>query len=81
MKHSDSGRIYLSVDRLEESFAVCEKPDRTLLSIPLAALPDSIEEGSCIYFEGGAYHLDPHETARRRESNLKRLRKLQRKAE
>mgnify|MGYP002515780980 CR=1 FL=1 len=57
---------YLSVDRIENMIAVCEREDMTLIRIPLAALPNNVKEGSVLRFENGAYSLDANEEARRK---------------
>ena len=41
----------LIVDRFEGKFAVCEKPDRTMVNILLAKLPSDVAEGDILNVE------------------------------
>lgn len=64
---------YLSVDRIENSVAVCEKEDMTTVELPLSVLPNGVREGSVLAFENGVYTIDKSEEERRKE----RISKLQ----
>ena len=58
---------YLSVDRFEEDFAVCEDEQGNTLLLLREELPDGVGEGSLLFVcEDGTYILDKEETARRR---------------
>lgn len=60
--------IFLSVDRLEEGFAVCEGDDRSMVRIPLSSLP-TVAEGDCLRQTETGFVIDQEETQRRREYN------------
>jgi len=64
---------YLSVDRIENSIAVCEKEDMTTVELPLSLLPNGVREGSVLAFENGIYTIDEFEEKKRKE----RISKLQ----
>lgn len=64
---------YLSVDRIENSVAICENEDMSTIKLPLSLLPNGIREGSIIAFENGVYTIDKSEEVRRKE----RISKLQ----
>ena len=69
----------LIVDRIEGETALCEQADRTMLSIPLAQLPEGVREGDCLICRDGAYTIDTEEAARRRKQNSDRLLRLMKK--
>lgn len=48
----------LTVDRIEEGFAVLEKEDLSHENIPLTLLPEGTKEGSVLAFDGTTYSLD-----------------------
>ncbi len=58
---------YLSVDRIENMIAICEREDMSLIEIPLAALPNNVKEGSVLKLENGAYSLDTNEEMHRKK--------------
>lgn len=62
---------YLSIDRIVDSTAVCEKEDMSTVSIPLSSLPKGAKEGSVIAFENGVYTIDKTEEERRKERIFK----------
>lgn len=62
---------YLSIDRIVDSTAVCEKEDMSTVSIPLSSLPKGAKEGSVLAFENGVYTIDKEEEKRRKERILK----------
>jgi hypothetical protein len=64
------------IDRFERDMAVCEKPDRTMISIPRGQLPPGVKEGDVLVINGDTLTLDATETARRKkvvEDRMKRL--------
>ncbi len=67
---------YLTIDRFEGDMAVLEDSDGNASVVPRADLPAKAAEQDVLRLEGGRYRKDPEETARRREQNLERLRKL-----
>lgn len=66
----------VTVDRIEEGFAVLEKDDLTHENIPLSLLPDGIKEGSVLSFDGDAYALDPDAEAEARERIIRKQRNV-----
>lgn len=69
----------LIVDRIEAGVAICEQDDRTMLTIPLAALPDGVHEGDCLIPQGGGYIVDDAATVQRRGQAASRQRSLLKK--
>ena len=68
---------YVSVDRFEGNFAVCEKEDRTFLNIEREKLPKDVREGSVLRIENsGKISLDLEEEKRRRDEIIKLQNKL-----
>jgi hypothetical protein len=59
-------------DRFEEEFAVCEKPDRTMMNVPKAKLPANAKEGDILNIEGKSIRIDSGATAKRKK-NIERL--------
>lgn len=57
---------YLSVDRIENSIAVCEKEDMSTVKLPLSVLPNGVREGSVLAFENGVYTIDESEEKKRK---------------
>ena len=66
----------LTVDRIEEGFAVLEKDDLTHENIPLSLLPDGIKEGSVLSFDGETYALDPDAEAEARARIIQKHRSV-----
>ena len=64
---------YLSVDRIENSIAICEKEDMSTVELALSLLPNGVREGSVLAFENGVYTIDKSEEEKRKE----RISKLQ----
>ena len=56
---------YIIIDRIEKAkkngkdylVAVCEKEDRSMITLPLSKLPSGSKEGSLLKVEGGIYTL------------------------
>ena len=61
---------YLTIDRIEGGFAVCETESRTFINVLLSGLPSGAKEGCVLKEENGKYILDENETARRRQINI-----------
>ena len=62
--------MYLSVDRIENDTAVCERDDMSVVELALSALPQGTKEGSVLKVENGIYSLDETEEKRRRKRIL-----------
>lgn len=56
-----------TVDRIEETFAVCEMDGRIMQNIPLSAFMEQPKDGDIFDFENGIAVLKPAETAERKE--------------
>ena len=67
-----------TVDRIEETFAVCEMDGRIMQNIPLSAFTEQPKDGDIFDFENGIAVLKPAETEERKEeiqSLFERLKK------
>lgn len=59
--------MYISVDRITETLAVCEKDDMTTIEIPISKLPTEVKEGSVLVInDDGSYSIDKDEESRRK---------------
>lgn len=61
---------YLSIDRIENKTAICERGDLSLVELPLSLLPKGAKEGSVLKLENGVYTLDTEEEKRRKSRIL-----------
>ena len=61
---------YLSVDRIENDTAVCEREDMSVVELAFSSLPQGTKEGSVLKVENGIYSLDESEEKRRRKRIL-----------
>lgn len=66
----------LTVDRIEEGFAVLEKEDMSHENVPLTLLPPGTKEGSVLAFDGTAYTLDPDAEAEARARIIAKQRSI-----
>ncbi|MGN1400824.1 MAG: DUF3006 domain-containing protein [Bacillus sp. (in: firmicutes)] len=57
----------LIVDRLEGKLAVCERPDKTMINIPIEELPSGIKAGDVISSTKKGYVIDKDTTEKRRK--------------
>ena len=71
----------LTVDRIEEGFAVIEKEDLTHETISLSLLPEGTKEGSVLVFDGTTYSLDLEAEKEARERIIKKQRSVFKKRE
>lgn len=69
----------LTIDRFEGNYAVCEKEDKSMITIPKSALPPDCKEGECLMIDkNGLYQKDKQSY----EIRVKRIRdKMKRLAE
>jgi hypothetical protein len=65
------------IDRFEETVAVCERPDRTMINIPLGKLPEGAREGDILLIEGDKIRVDASGTAKRKRNLADRMKRLQ----
>jgi hypothetical protein len=56
------------IDRFEGNLVICEKTDRTMLSIERSKLPTGAREGDVLILEGGTIRVDPQETAKNKKA-------------
>jgi hypothetical protein len=64
------------IDRFEGNYAVCEKPDRTMINIEKSKLPPGAREGDVLLINEDIVSLDKSETARRKKSMDKLMNEL-----
>jgi hypothetical protein len=55
------------IDRFEGDFAVCEKHDRTMVTIRRDKLPTGAKEGDVLIIEGDSIRIDVTETEKRKK--------------
>ena len=64
---------YLSVDRLEGNFVICQDDEKKMYAIETGEAPRGVKEGDILAIdEDGKIAIDADETARRR-SKIKKL--------
>lgn len=66
----------LTVDRIEEGFAILEKEDMTHETVALSLLPQETKEGSVLLFDGTTYSLDLDAENEARERIIKKQRSV-----
>lgn len=64
------------IDRFEESNAVCEQEDRTMLLISRSQLPSDAKEGDVILYTDGVYQVDKEATLEQKKKIEEKRRKL-----
>lgn len=68
---------HMTVDRIEENYAVILLDDGSSYNIELSALPQGIKEGSVLGFDdNGNLAVDREEEKKRRNKNIDLTRKL-----
>jgi hypothetical protein len=58
----------VTIDRFEGEFAICEKPDRTMINVEKSKLPVNAKEGDILIIEGESIRIDIGGTAARKKS-------------
>jgi hypothetical protein len=58
----------VTIDRFEGEYAVCEKPDRTMLNIKKTRLPPGAKEGDVLVIKGDVIRIDSGSTANRKKA-------------
>lgn len=61
--------MYLSIDRLEENYAVCEDDNGNIVNIDLSLLPVEVRESDVIKYCDGEYHIEKKEAEQRKNAN------------
>lgn len=63
--------MYISIDRIVNGIAVCEREDLSTFEVPVDELPNEAKEGSVLFVdENGNYVIDDEEMNRRRQHIL-----------
>jgi hypothetical protein len=57
----------VTIDRFEGNFAICEKSDRTMISISKDKIPLGAKEGDILSIEGDNIKIDTGGTAKRKK--------------
>lgn len=58
--------VFISIDRFEGDFAVCEDDNLKIINIPRSKLPKEAKEGDVLKCFEGNYAVDYEETKRRK---------------
>lgn len=75
--HLEKNVKNFSIDRFEESFAVCEDLESgEMINIEISKLPESCKEGSIITLENGIYSLNIEKTLEKQEKISKMVNNL-----
>lgn len=68
--------MYLSVDRIEEGYAICEDEIGNILKINLKLLPENIKESDIIRSQDGKYYIEKTRTRKIKNRNLNLFNKI-----
>ncbi len=68
--------MYLSIDRLEKDYAICEDQKGNALKIDLKLLPKNIKESDIIKFCDGKYCIEKAMTQKIKNMNSNLLNKI-----
>jgi hypothetical protein len=68
--------IKVTIDRFEGDYAVCEKPDRSMINIRKDRLPAGAKEGDVLIIEGDSIKMGFGETAQRKQEIQKLMDQL-----
>ena len=64
---------YLTVDRMEGNYVICEDADKKMFAIEIAEAPNGVKEGDVLVIsDDGELSINVQETARRR-SKIKKM--------
>lgn len=67
----------LTIDRFEGKYAICELPDKSLISIPKYKLPLNCREGDCLICNSdGMYQKDTEELTTKEKRILEKMNRL-----
>jgi hypothetical protein len=58
----------VTIDRFEEGFAICEKPDRTMMNIKRKKVPAGAKEGDALIIESDTIRIEASETVKRKKA-------------
>jgi hypothetical protein len=65
--------LKLTVDRIEEGFAVCEMENGSIVNFGLAMLPKGVNEGTVLNIDGEIITIDEVETQNKKKAANKLL--------
>ena len=68
--------MQLVIDRFEGKFALCQKPDRSMLKIPRRMIPSGALEGDVIQVSEDTISLDQGATAARKKAAADKFHRL-----
>jgi hypothetical protein len=69
--------MQLIIDRFEGQFALCQRPDRSMLKIPRGRIPSEAREGDVLQVSGDTISLDQAATAARKKAAADKFHRLQ----
>ena len=67
----------LCIDRIEGSWAICQREDGILVQLPRNQLPPEVQEGDFLQWEANGYVLDPVSRSYVEQHMADRLHQLQ----
>jgi hypothetical protein len=72
-------KMEVIIDRFENTMAVCEKEDRSMINIQRSRLPPQVREGDVIRITGEIYEIDFKETEERKKRMQELMKDIRRK--
>lgn len=63
--------MYVSIDRFEGNFAICESDDFKIVKILRSKLPSNVHEGDVLNVDGNGCFVDIDMTVNRRKENYR----------
>jgi hypothetical protein len=66
-------KMTVIIDRFEGEMAICEKIDRSMISVPRSKLPQEAREGDVVVIEGKTARIDQPATAARKRAAEEKL--------
>ncbi len=72
-------KLTVIIDRFEGEMAVCEKGDRSMISVARSKLPSEAREGDVVIIEGQTARIDQPATAARKRAAEEKLARILKK--
>lgn len=63
--------MYVSIDRFEGNFAICESEDLKIVKILRSKLPSSVHEGDVLNIDGNGCFIDIDMTLNKKKENYR----------
>lgn len=63
--------MYVSIDRFEGNFAICESEDLKIVKILRSKLPSNVHEGDVLNIDGNGCFVDIDVTLNRKKENYR----------